>query len=78
MTKNLLNRNYKVFVDFDGTITKQDVGEQMFLKFGDAEEAQNIIEKWFKNEIRNFNEQIYFNCNKYKNQGLPLLRYHEE
>ena len=50
MTKNLLNRNYKVFVDFDGTITKQDVGEHMFLKFGDAEEARNIIEKWFKNE----------------------------
>ena len=51
MTKNLLNRNYKVFVDFDGTITKQDVGEHMFLKFGDAEEARNIIQRWFKNEI---------------------------
>ena len=46
-----INRNYKVFVDFDGTITKQDVGEQMFLKFGDADEARNIIKRWFSNEI---------------------------
>jgi len=48
---NKINRNYKVFVDFDGTITKQDVGENMFLKFGDAGEAQKIIDRWISNEI---------------------------
>jgi 2,3-diketo-5-methylthio-1-phosphopentane phosphatase len=44
-------RNYKVFVDFDGTITKQDVGEHMFLTFGDPDEAHRIIARWFNNEI---------------------------
>jgi len=42
---------FKIFVDFDGTISQQDIGEEMFLKFGDAEEAQRIIERWIKNEI---------------------------
>lgn len=51
MKINKFNRNYKVFVDFDGTITKQDVGEQMFLRFGDADEAQKIVDKWISNEI---------------------------
>lgn len=42
---------FKIFVDFDGTITQKDIGEEMFLKFGDAEEANRIIERWIKNEI---------------------------
>ena len=44
-------RSIKIFVDFDGTITKQDVGELMFLRFGDEIEARNIIEKWRNDEI---------------------------
>jgi len=42
---------FKIFVDFDGTITQKDIGEEMFLKFGDAEEAVRIIERWINNEI---------------------------
>ncbi|MCF8240445.1 MAG: MtnX-like HAD-IB family phosphatase [Melioribacteraceae bacterium] len=49
MTNN--DRTYKVFVDFDGTITKTDVGEEMFLKFGDAEKSHEIIKRWMNDEI---------------------------
>ncbi len=45
------NRTYKVFIDFDCTITRKDVGEHMFLRFGDAQEAQNIIKRWINKEI---------------------------
>lgn len=44
-------RTYKIFVDFDGTITRQDVGEHMFLKFGDADEARDIADRWIRKEI---------------------------
>lgn len=63
---------FKIFVDFDGTISQQDIGEKMFLEFGDAEEAQRIIERWIRNEItsvdtwqqlcatvQNFNEEKF-------------------
>lgn len=42
---------FKIFVDFDGTITQKDIGEEMFLRFGDADKANRIIEKWIKKEI---------------------------
>lgn len=45
------DRTFKIFVDFDGTITKQDVGETMFLKFGDPLKAQLIIEDWINKKI---------------------------
>lgn len=34
---------FKVFVDFDGTITKVDVGEAIFRAFGNASEADIIV-----------------------------------
>lgn len=33
----------KVFIDFDGTITKKDVGANIFLEFGERERAYEII-----------------------------------
>ena len=36
-------REYKVFIDFDGTITIEDVGDAIFSKFGDTEKVNNII-----------------------------------
>lgn len=50
MTK-LKDKIFKIFVDFDGTITKNDVGEEMFLKFGHPEEAYKIIKLWMNDEI---------------------------
>ena len=38
-------RVYKLFVDFDGTITRQDIGEQLFLQFGNQEKAEAIIRR---------------------------------
>lgn len=39
-----MNTNkFKVFVDFDGTITKVDVGEAIFREFGSAAEADIIV-----------------------------------
>jgi 2-hydroxy-3-keto-5-methylthiopentenyl-1-phosphate phosphatase len=59
------NRKYKVFIDFDGTITEKDVGEHMFLRFGDAEEANNIIKRWMNKEI-NSTESWVLLCNTIK------------
>jgi 2,3-diketo-5-methylthio-1-phosphopentane phosphatase len=42
---------FKVFIDFDGTITKQDVGEAIFRKFGDEKKAVEIIEKLLTDKI---------------------------
>ncbi len=36
----------KVFVDFDGTITKVDVGNMFFRKFGNEEESLKAVERW--------------------------------
>ncbi|MEW6506634.1 MAG: MtnX-like HAD-IB family phosphatase [Bacteroidota bacterium] len=44
-------RTFKIFVDFDGTITKQDIGESMFLKFGSPVKAQTIIDDWINKKI---------------------------
>ncbi|MBX3008711.1 MAG: MtnX-like HAD-IB family phosphatase [Melioribacteraceae bacterium] len=41
----------KVFVDFDGTITTTDVGEAMFIKFGNEEKNRSIIKDWISKQI---------------------------
>lgn len=37
---------FKVFVDFDGTITQKDVGEELFIEFGDREFCKTLIDDW--------------------------------
>ena len=39
-----MEKVFKIFVDFDGTVTKQDVGEKIFRKFADRKKVDNIIE----------------------------------
>lgn len=58
-------KTFKVFVDFDGTISTTDVGEQFFLQFGDAEEANEIISRWINKEI-NSKESWYLLCDTVK------------
>jgi len=41
----------KIFVDFDGTITKRDVGNDFFRKFGNEAEAIKVVAKWKAGEI---------------------------
>lgn len=41
----------RVFVDFDGTITKVDVGNSFFRKFGNEAESLKAVEKWKNGEL---------------------------
>ncbi len=43
--------NIKVFCDFDGTITKNDVGDLFFETFGDKTFYRWLVEKWRDYEI---------------------------
>lgn len=44
-------KNFKIYIDFDGTITKKDVGEYMFLEFGDPEKSYQIINEWLEGKL---------------------------
>jgi 2,3-diketo-5-methylthio-1-phosphopentane phosphatase len=48
MDGSIQNKKMKLFIDFDGTITKEDVGAGIFLKFGDYDEVMKI-----ETQIRN-------------------------
>ena len=43
--------SFKIYIDFDGTITTKDIGEHMFLEFGDPEECKRIIENWLAGKL---------------------------
>ena len=40
----MTNKHFKIFIDFDGTITKNDVGEEIFKKFLDEDIVNKIVE----------------------------------
>ena len=47
-----MNRNsFKIFIDFDGTVTVQDVGEAIFSKFGNDVEIYSIIDDLLNDRI---------------------------
>ena len=39
------DRAYKAFIDFDGTITRRDLGEHLFYDFGDVERAKELVRR---------------------------------
>ena len=41
----------RAFVDFDGTITRVDVGNSFFRRFGNEEESLKKVEKWKNDEL---------------------------
>ena len=47
----MIERTIKIFVDFDGTITLEDVGEAIFKKFGETEKVKRIIENLLSDKI---------------------------
>ena len=47
----MIKRKLKVFVDFDGTITLEDVGDAIFRKFGEVEKVNQIIDGLLKDKI---------------------------
>ncbi len=46
-----MEKVFKVFIDFDGTITKKDVGDAIFLKFCDEKIVNGIIDKLLSDKI---------------------------
>ena len=42
---------FKIFIDFDGTITNIDVGEWFTDTFGDPQKNSEIIRLWVENKI---------------------------
>ncbi|NLT49864.1 MAG: MtnX-like HAD-IB family phosphatase [Ignavibacteria bacterium] len=57
---------FKIFIDFDGTISTTDVGEEFFLKFGNKEKAREIVRRWIDKEI-NSRESWILLCETIKN-----------
>ena len=49
--KPLTEKQFKIFIDFDGTITKNDVGEEIFRKFVDEEVVKRIVDDLLNDQI---------------------------
>lgn len=45
------NRELKIFVDFDGTITQEDVGEAIFRNLGDEKQVEIIVDDLLSDKI---------------------------
>jgi 2,3-diketo-5-methylthio-1-phosphopentane phosphatase len=46
-----MDRTFKIFMDFDGTISTIDVGDELFRKFGDKELTNKIISDLLEDKI---------------------------
>lgn len=46
------DRQFKVFIDFDGTITKKDVGAHLFLEFGDKAKVDNVLKDIIEGRVQ--------------------------
>ena len=47
----MTDKHFKIFLDFDGTITKNDVGEEIFRKFLDEDIVKKIVEDLLSDKI---------------------------
>ena len=47
----MTDQTIKIFVDFDGTIVKRDVGDNLFMEFGDLDVINEIADRWIAGEI---------------------------
>lgn len=47
----MTDKQFKIFLDFDGTITQNDVGEEMFKKFLDEKIVTKIVEDLLSDKI---------------------------
>ncbi|MDR3665854.1 MAG: HAD-IB family phosphatase, partial [Ignavibacteriaceae bacterium] len=62
----------KIFIDFDGTITQEDIGESIFRHFGDKVKVDNIISDLINDKISAKMSWIEL-CNSINNINLGLL-----
>ncbi len=61
-----MKKEFKIFIDFDGTITTTDVGEAIFRQFGNAEKVNIIIENLLNDKISARDSWIEL-CNSVEN-----------
>lgn len=47
----MTDKVFKIFIDFDGTITKEDVGAGLVNTFGDPDKVAEIVKDWMENKI---------------------------
>jgi 2,3-diketo-5-methylthio-1-phosphopentane phosphatase len=47
----MTQKKFKIFIDFDGTISKIDIGEAVFEQFGDKEKVDRIIKNLLEDKI---------------------------
>ncbi len=45
------DKQFKIFLDFDGTITKKDVGEEIFRKYVNEEIVRRIVDDLLADKI---------------------------
>lgn len=43
--------HYRIFTDFDGTIALQDVGDRLFIQFGDEKKWWQLVQQWREKKI---------------------------
>lgn len=48
---NNSGKNFKIYIDFDGTISTRDIGEHLFLEFGDPDKCRDIIASWLNGDL---------------------------
>ena len=46
-----MQREFKIFMDFDGTVTERDVGEAIFREFADEEKSEAIVDDLLNDRI---------------------------
>jgi 2-hydroxy-3-keto-5-methylthiopentenyl-1-phosphate phosphatase len=46
-----MDKVFKVFVDFDGTITREDIGDALFTKFGNSVTVKQVIDDLLNDRI---------------------------
>lgn len=69
------NHNIKIFVDFDGTIAKQDVGDSLFMEFGDKDIINEIAERWIAGKISSatFWEELFETLPEIKKSNMDAF-----
>ena len=46
-----MEKKFKIFMDFDGTVTEIDVGEAIFREFGDKDKSDEIVDDLLNDRI---------------------------